>query len=130
MIVAVTGGRDYPWTDEDTDLFESLVRFLDVKEIWHGGAVGVDAAVHMHARRLRLSVRVFQPELGLSPEELPRALLSRSARMIEALDHAIHHDGHRGAVWAWPGNDGTDFTVGQALRRRLHTLDLRGRSPR
>lgn len=126
-IAAVAGGRKYPWSDEDTDLFEHLVRFLGITEIWHGGAIGVDSQIDLHARRLGLGVRTFLAEPVLFGDDPPRALLARTAAMIDDLDHKIHVEGHRGCVLVWPGNEGTDFACGHARRKRLHVIDLRMR---
>lgn len=126
-IVSVSGGRAYRWSDADTDLFDRLVRFFGVTEIWHGGAIGVDEAVDRRARLLGLGVRVFLPEPTLLPGDLARALLARTAKMIDELDQAVHHEGHLGGVWLWPGGEGTDFAAGHARRRRLSVVDLRWR---
>ena len=127
-IVAVTGGRDYPWDDMDTFLFTALLHYFSpIAEVWHGGAVGVDTKAAEIAKRYGIATRVFLPEPVLLPQDLPRALLARNAKMMDELDAAIRHDHRRGLGVAFPGLDGTDNCVGHALRRSIHMVDLRAR---
>jgi len=127
-IVVVAGGRDYPWSDEDTFLFMALLHYHQpIAEIWHGGAIGVDTKVAEIAEHYGISTRVFLPEPVLLPQERTRALLARNAAMMDELDSAIRHDHRRGFAVAFPGQDGTANAVGHAHRRSVHVIDLRAR---
>ena len=127
-IVAVTGGRDYMWSDHDTDMLVMLLAYHSpIGAIWHGGATGVDEHVDQIAGLAGIPRRVFLPDPVLLPTEIVHSLIGRNARMMAELDAAIRHEGRRGVLFGFPGKDGTANCIGHALRRSIHTVDLRSR---
>jgi predicted Rossmann-fold nucleotide-binding protein len=130
MIVCVVGGRSYEWNehDENDAVLAALFAYLGATEVWTGGATGVDEHATRLAKSRGLSVRTFLPEPDLFGHDF--APLRRNEQMMDELDAVVHVDGRQGCVVAFPGEDGTDNAVRQALRRRLNVIDLRPRLAR
>lgn len=124
-IAVVSGGRRYTFGPADVAMLDMLLEYHAIGEVWHGGAIGVDECASIRAVELGLGTRVFLPEPTLFLADMKRKLLERNKHMIADLDAAVHHEGRRGIVIAFVGEDGTNNLVEHAHRARLHVIDLR-----
>jgi hypothetical protein len=124
-IAIVCGDRYYLWSDRDSELLRSLLGFLGVTDVWHGGASGVDLSAACVADEMGLRVRTFHPHPELFGGVHARALVERNQEMAQRGYEEVR-DGSEVAVIAWPGGEGTANMMAAAVRNRLRIVDLRG----
>lgn len=111
MIVAVTGGRDYAFTETDSTWLETLHAKTPFIEVWDGGATGVDTAVRQWAQRHGIwTVTYWANWRGKGKAAGPL----RNVRMLERLRQERKRLGIVIALLAFPGGTGTTHTVTQA----------------
>jgi len=113
MRLIITGGRDYRFTSQDTEVLDWLRTEFDVSTVVSGGDNGADLCGEIWAEYRNIPVDRYPAQWGI---------YGRKSRLIRSLQMARNAD----AVILFPGGRGTASMRAIALQEGLMVFDDKG----